>query len=279
MSQHASPRRGGNTGRGRLFLRPGCALYAGPHLETAAHSHHAVQISIALDGVLRLQTKSGGSWYQHRGVIIAADQPHRVLYEGSIIQLYLDPESRSARSFTRRMAPKTVAEVPGVALEPVRQSLRPCWDEGESGGGGCWERGFDAAIEELVPSDQATPPMDGRVARVLERLRDSPGRTIALARLAEQVGLSADRLAHLFREQTGLPVRRFILWLRLVEAVAGIARGEELTQAAHEAGFSDSAHLSRTFRRMFGVAPSSLRELRVRGSTSSTRAAGEREDP
>ena len=38
-----------------------------------------------------------------------------------------------------------------------------------------------------------------------------------------------------------------------------IAGGSPLTRAAHEAGFSDSAHLSRTFRRMFGVAPTALK--------------------
>lgn len=35
-------------------------------------------------------------------------------------------------------------------------------------------------------------------------------------------------------------------------------RGAGLTEAAHRAGFADSAHLSRTFRAMFGVAPSLL---------------------
>ncbi|MBT9527048.1 MAG: helix-turn-helix domain-containing protein [Rhizobacter sp.] len=30
------------------------------------------------------------------------------------------------------------------------------------------------------------------------------------------------------------------------------------TQAAHEAGFSDSAHLTRTFKRMFGLNPAAL---------------------
>ena len=35
-------------------------------------------------------------------------------------------------------------------------------------------------------------------------------------------------------------------------------RGANLTEAAHLAGFADSAHLSRTFRAMFGVAPSLL---------------------
>ena len=42
-------------------------------------------------------------------------------------------------------------------------------------------------------------------------------------------------------------------------AVALYAAGSSLTQAAHEAGFADSAHLSRTFRRTFGLPAAGLR--------------------
>jgi AraC-like DNA-binding protein len=34
--------------------------------------------------------------------------------------------------------------------------------------------------------------------------------------------------------------------------------GSSWTEAAQQAGFADSAHLSRTCRRMFGIAPSML---------------------
>jgi AraC-like DNA-binding protein len=50
-------------------------------------------------------------------------------------------------------------------------------------------------------------------------------------------------------------LRRYVLWLRLRHVVACVAIGYT---AAHEAGFADSAHLSRTFRSMFGLPLSSL---------------------
>lgn len=43
--------------------------------------------------------------------------------------------------------------------------------------------------------------------------------------------------------------------MRAVEQLAG---GKRLTEAAHHAGFADSAHFSRTFQRMFGLPAASL---------------------
>jgi AraC-like DNA-binding protein len=77
--------------------------------------------------------------------------------------------------------------------------------------------------------------------------------------LALKVSLSPSRLGHLFREQTGLPLRQYRLWLRLQKALQSLTQNHSLTVAAHIAYFSDSAHLSRTFRRMFGIAPSELK--------------------
>lgn len=99
---------------------------------------------------------------------------------------------------------------------------------------------------------------DLRVRKVIAwavRQMDQP---VSLAEAGAMCGLSASRLRHLFVEQTGLPFKTYLLWLRLTRAVEAIAGGLALTQAAHQAGFADSAHLSRTFRRMFGVAPTAL---------------------
>jgi AraC-like DNA-binding protein len=59
--------------------------------------------------------------------------------------------------------------------------------------------------------------------------------------------------------ETGVSFRAYLLWLRLECALAAYVRGTSLTDAAHAGGFADSAHLSRTFKRMFGITPASVR--------------------
>ena len=76
--------------------------------------------------------------------------------------------------------------------------------------------------------------------------------------IAEAVFLSPSRFRHLFVEETGMAFRPYVLWLRLQRAIECHTSGENLTNAAYTAGFSDLAHMSRTFRRMFGIAPGAL---------------------
>ncbi len=80
--------------------------------------------------------------------------------------------------------------------------------------------------------------------------------TVDVAMLAEEVGISVSRLTHVFRDQIGVPIRSYARWMRLVTAVEHLARGRSITEAAHDAGFADAAHFTRTFRSMFGLSPS-----------------------
>ncbi|WP_327437384.1 helix-turn-helix domain-containing protein [Sinorhizobium meliloti] len=60
------------------------------------------------------------------------------------------------------------------------------------------------------------------------------------------------------RRAGGPAIPNFLLWRRLMRAVEQLAGGKRLTEAAHHAGFADSAHFSRTFQRMFGLPAASL---------------------
>ncbi len=98
-------------------------------------------------------------------------------------------------------------------------------------------------------------PLDPRITAAVRALRSAGGSYPTSRDLARTVGLSASRLRHLFAEQIGMSFRRYTLWLRLNAVLDELLEGASLTTGAHAAGFADSAHLSRTFRRMFGIVP------------------------
>jgi AraC-like DNA-binding protein len=50
----------------------------------------------------------------------------------------------------------------------------------------------------------------------------------------------------LFRDQVGVPIRRYLLWHRYLTALSLLADRASVTHAAHAVGFADSAHLTRT---------------------------------
>jgi AraC-like DNA-binding protein len=97
--------------------------------------------------------------------------------------------------------------------------------------------------------------MDRRIAGLVEALRDPEAdRAAAFARTR----LSRGHLQELFARDVGIGTRTYLLWRRLLHALARVGP-LDLTAAAHAAGFADLAHFSRTTRRMLGYSPSNLR--------------------
>ena len=105
---------------------------------------------------------------------------------------------------------------------------------------------------------------DPRLERALAALDQQLTGKVSAQALAQAAHLSLSQLERLFCDQLGLPVRRLVLWRRLRIALQLALAGGTLTDAAHGAGFADSAHFSRTMKQLFGVtAAASLRQLDV----------------
>ena len=104
--------------------------------------------------------------------------------------------------------------------------------------------------------------MDRRVKRTKtvldQQYRDPP----SLEKLAELVGLSASRLAHLFRDETGMSIQSYIVERRLFMAAMLIVQSDEqISQIAYRVGFGDVSNFNHSFKRRFAMSP---REYRAR---------------
>jgi len=228
----------------------------GPGSRSSPHAHHAMHFIFAADGELELRT--GTSTTRVPGVLTAPDVRHAIdARDREILLVFIDPESEAGAALT-------VALVGPVRL--LDSSVRSALYTSDvmalmQGGGDAWTRAAVARLGVAVPAPR--PPVHPRVRRVLRHLRTLPAETdTSLAALARLADLSPGRLMHTFTESVGIPLRPYVAWLRLQRAAAEISRGTPLSAAAASAGFSDAAHMSRTFRRMLGMPPSTLQPPR-----------------
>lgn len=223
---------------------------------TDLHAHHAVQIVIGLGGQFRL-------WLADEElsapcVAVAPDAPHSFDAQGAYAILFVEPESRAGRAIIAstfkdgdlRALPPSSFEGLDAQLAALGRTPPPMAEELAELG---------QALVEGLARGEAHGPIDARIRDVVRWVARDQDEPIILEAAARVARLSPSRFSHLFVEQTGLSFKTYLLWVRLTRAVGLMTEGLSLTAVAHEAGFSDSAHFSRTFRRMFGVAPANLK--------------------
>jgi len=230
---------------GRAWIAPGIGVFRGSVGAHDWHRHLAHQITVGLEGAVEVQTPAGS--LQGRALVIPAGMRHRLI-GGTVLSIYLDALAPEATALRLRPHQPALALDPDLARRLV--DLANAEDL--------------ATVHSIFPPDARAA--DKRLEAVVEELRACRGETSRHS-LAAMVHLSPERFSHWFVEQTGLPLRSYLKWVRLIETLRQLAGGGSLTEAAHLAGFSDSAHLSRTFRAMLGGSPANLlRQVALSGA-------------
>lgn len=221
------------------------------------HAHHAMHVVLALEGELSIAVEDAAP-KRAAGVVTAPNVSHAIDAEGrATLLVFLDPESEAGSSLRAALADEDVRLLSTVQRDALVQGADPLaimttrfGDE--------WTRRAVALLGGEQRS--AKRRMHPRVRKALTILRANPeSDDAALTALANAVGLSPGRLMHAFTQSLGIPLRPYLQWLKVQRAAGAIVAGVPLSEAAHAAGFADAAHMSRTFRRMFGISPSGLR--------------------
>jgi len=244
-------------GIGRVLLWSGGSLWIGRDAgRVETHAHHAIQIALAMDSGFLMRHGAAG-WREHHGAIVMPHRPHQ--FDGcghGVAQIFVEPETAHGRALLERYATSEIADLTRDRVEALVSPLRTAYttrtdDEALV----ALARHTIAALAGPVPSSSSVDP---RISRVIAWVRQRLDSSVSLKDAADVANLSPSRFRHLFVAQTGVSFRAYLLWARVETAVAAAMSGHSWTAAAHEAGFADSAHLSRTCRRMFGIAPATL---------------------
>lgn len=217
---------------GALRIDDYCAFWSGsigdavPHRHFAAQAVHSDTPVTVIDG--------GGKRLVGRCLLIEPHALHRILPTAWAELWFVEP---------------SVAFGEPEAMKKRIESADPIIVSAEQGHS-FWEswltRGRPRTLDARVA--HALPAIDRLIAMGVVRLADA----------AKESGLSPGRFRHLFAAQVGMPFQRYVLWRRMRVAFDALGEHRTATDAAHAAGFSDSAHFARSIKAMFGVRASDL---------------------
>jgi len=232
-----------------IWIKPGIIAIYGSGLDAAPHSHHAMQV-IWPENNSRCKFNDNDI---SELLIIDSKIEHQLqLSKGWV--LLIEPKSVLGRELSITLAGEpfiTVNSPLFMATEQPTQTndlsifLAPLL------------KVLNITIQSLLINESTVE--DQRIQQILTELNKcldgdciKPSNWRA-AKVAHQLALSESRFLHLFSQELGISWRPYLLWRRMICAIQAMKNNHCATDAAHLAGFSDSAHLSRTFRNTFGM--------------------------
>jgi AraC-like DNA-binding protein len=215
------------------------------------HSHHNAELAMALKGRFRIRSGPSRPWIVCEAALVKADVRHQI--DGlttPMLCALVDPESDLGGALFEQVTEN---------ITPIKNATVTSW-RGQLGDPVSLDSARVESWFRELTSRRQPPRLHPGVRKVLQVIREEldDHRRLSLKRMAAVAGLSDSRLMHVFTTSVGIPLRPYILWLRLQRAYGEMVMGATLTEAAHRAGFADAAHLSRTVKRMSGATTKSV---------------------
>ena len=228
----------------KIVVDNGIIIYAGQSSETKKHKHYAIQIGIVLQGDYKLYIED--KEYQDNHFIIHSNIPHKhISTNGVLLCILIDPTTDLGNTLINSYsAPYQSVSISEKALSELQKELL---------GNSQTIDNLEHKIFELlklVPSPKTT---DNRITQLIEKINLDNELDTDLDAMLEDIPLSKSRIRFLFKQQTGLSIQRYILWVKIKKAFSHIMQNKSLSDAAFLAGFADYSHLSRVVNQISGM--------------------------
>ena len=199
--------------------------------DLAPHRNPVTCILVGLDRPLVVR----GRAEQVEGdmVVIRPGVEHRVEIRGRAKVLYFDGLEFPLAAALAARVPRDVA---ALAMDALASSP-----------------GAQTELRARFSRDNERCP--AAVERAIHAILQDPMTRMDQGELAGRLRLGRTQALRAFKAATGMTFREFKRWTALCAATRQIADGQLVRTAAMDAGFADTAHLTRTFRTAFGTTP------------------------
>jgi AraC family transcriptional regulator len=98
-----------------------------------------------------------------------------------------------------------------------------------------------------------------KLVRAVEYIQDHLDTDLTVSRIAQAVYISPYHFTKLFKRSTGQSPHQYVVEARVRKAKELLTKGKfTISEAAYQVGFVDQSHLTRHFKRVFGLPPKRL---------------------
>ncbi|MCG6167720.1 helix-turn-helix domain-containing protein [Leptospira sp. FAT2] len=238
----------------RICIWGSRCMFAGYLPDLTLRRRAAATVCIGLDEEFQLSLNDS-DWMNFRSVLIPPMVDHSIRFSGGFcVLLFMDLSSpnyeflRASNQEKENQGIFITLQEENQLFEKINQILAT--DSEES---------LVELLNQIPPlSDDESRVIDERIQKIVDLITSMPQEDHSAKDLAEIAGMSVSNLEHQFKKEVGIPFHSFRTWFRLKLTVYSLLHGMSHTDAAHRAGFFDSAHFTRTFRSTFGLPPSEI---------------------
>lgn len=236
--------------RSEIIIGNGIAIYAGASTKTELHHHLAIQVVIAIRGSVKLFIED--KTVDEEVVLINSNVKHKHATQPDGLQISIFVDTFTELAKTIQSNKKNAFSIGKANHQSLNELVTSFFDK---------KPNMDLVVNFIGKTfgvNEKKHVRDERIDEMLLKLSRQDIETLGIEDIYNSLPLSKSRVRHLFKQNTGISIQRYILWLRLKQAMINFQTGETPTQSAYLSGFADYAHMSRTVKEMFGLSLKSI---------------------
>lgn len=230
----------------KLFWDKDNIAFVSNHVDAIEHSHCVIQIFLSFDEPLQVSVDVES--ISGKCIIVNQNVLHKFSCNNKMqLSILVEPSSNFAKELLKKIDGNYLIFNKGI--ECIQQKAHAIVDTNDK------EKYLDFVSEfaNYLGINIGANVLDERIIKVLGKLQKCDCYDHTIENLAKEVCLSPSRLSHLFANQIGVPLKKYIQFHQLEKAFTAILGGKSITDSAMLAGFNSPSHFAATVKKWMGM--------------------------
>ncbi len=217
----------------------GLYIFNFDNFETEFHSHPAIEILIAKQGMFTVWTENF-EYPNLKFAIIEDNQRHKLSSADCELEVIMIEHHKL---FVKDSLARNAIQIEnGFYFQTSQENERTIID----------------IIIQSIKYGGLSMEYDERISAIIQYLNHNDLEYGGMIKTLKKVTkLSESRLSHLFKSNLGISLKKFLIWTKLKSTIKQhLNKQEDLFSSLINSGFYDQPHFSKNFKAMLGVKPS-----------------------